>query len=167
MTTHLCIQPKIKKINEYKTFLRVKNFYTLGLNHYSINNLNYDNFIGYNYFALLNNKKIIVRHNNYINLINNNNNKVSAFKKLIKFSKWSSSKTILPKYLFNSYFKKTFFKSFENQDVFSKDNFDKINYRLEGLPKNNILRLQKFKPYTLKSISKVNRYRFNESILTK
>nr|YP_009308389.1 orf1594 [Paramoeba pemaquidensis]AOS85527.1 orf1594 [Paramoeba pemaquidensis] len=155
-----------KKLNEYKTFLRIGKFNTLGFNNYPINNFNYDNFINYNYFSLLNNNYFFTSNTDN-NLIDNTTSKAATFKNLVRLQKWSPSKTITPRFIFNMYFKKTFFKSFKNQDIYSKDNMDKINNRLEGLPKNNSSKLQKFKPYTFKSISKVHRYRSNKSILTK
>lgn len=157
----------IKRVNEYKTFLKIKNFNSQGLNLYSINNFNYENFISNDYFSLLNNKKKLVNTTNKYLVNPTGSSKVSMFKTSINFKKWDYSKNIRLQSLFNTYFKKTFFKFFGNQKVFSQDNLDQINYRLEKSPKNNIGNLLKFKPYTFKSISRLHRYKYNQSILTK
>lgn len=145
--------------------MRLQKFKIFGLNPYSINNFNYGGSIGPDYFSLFNNKKRI--SSNYIFYSKSHKQaEVSNFKNLMSLNelKWDSFKTVSPKHLFNSYFKKTFFHSFGNQNIFTQDNFDKINYRLEGL---NTYKLQKFKPYTFKSISKLHRYKYNKSVLTK
>ena len=158
---------KIKK-NEYKTFLKIGSLGTFGSNFNSINNFNYDtSAININYFFFLNKTKQLVLNNNYE--IPHNNNNILIFKKLLesKKYKWNTLKTIKLKSILNTYFKKTFLKSFANQDIFTQDNINQINKRLEKLPKYDNAKLIKFKPYSFKSVSKFNRYKFSKLILTK
>jgi hypothetical protein len=159
------------KIIEYNSFLKVKNFNIKGYNLYLNKNYNFSNSILNNYNCKKSMYKLVSTNNhNFLNIKFHNgtySEKIILFKNSINNKILNNlSKNFQSNDVFNLSYKKTFSKFLKNQEIFSKENLDRINYRLENYSKNQYAKLQKFKPYSFKSISKMHRYKLNKFILT-
>ena len=154
---------KVKNsILEYKPFLTIMQLNINGFNFTDNCNINYSNYYLYNY---INNSKKIKR-SKY-----NFNNKVSIVNKLPSLNfKWNLNKIFEAESIFNLYYKKTFSRAYQKQDEHSIDDIYQVELLLKSNRMNNRMnklnKLLKFKPYSMRSVSKIQRFKSHNSILT-
>ena len=146
---------------EFDPFLNTMSLNTRGFNKNKNFNINFTNSLYFNYDKNQKNSILTRFKDNSIN--NNNNNKIS--RNLLN-SKWNFSKDFKIDKLFNLYYKKTFSRSLQKQDAHSKDDIFQIELRLNYNKVKKSSKLLKFKPYSMRSVSRVQRFKNHNSILT-
>ena len=153
------LNKKIKNsILEYNPFLNIIKFRNKGFNFNSNININYTNDVAYNYKNNYNSIRKI-KYNSINNKIKNNNFNILNVK-------WTLNKDFKVENFFNLYYKKTFARFLQRQDAHSKDDMLQIEMRLNYKRVKKSNKLLKFKPYSMRSVSRVQRLKNHNIILT-
>lgn len=156
------LDKKIKNLLlEFDPFLNIMSLNNRGFNNNKNSNINFTNRILFDY-----NKK---QKNTSLNLLKDNSVKRLNNRKINKNLldiKWNFSKDFKINKLFNLYYKKTFSRSLQKQDAHSKDDIFQIELRLNYNKVKKSYKLLKFKPYSMRSVSRVQRFKNHHSILT-
>ena len=151
---------------EYKPFLSITQYNFKGYNFNENSNINFTNdlYNKYQHSSSSNNKILKSKSFKKFSLKTPSfNNKLIDDLSLVK---WNFNKDFKPHNFFDSYYKKTFSNGLQRQDLHSKDDIFQIELRLNSTKVNSSNKFLKFKPYSIRSVSSVQRFKYHQSILT-